>query len=100
MSTFKHFEFQSKTPGKLVAHTIIGGLASASTFTLRKTVVVPSLPTAKAYPLGKVLVNKRSLMTSESRMATLQDMKTYNTILQWPTTEDAGREFDSEVEND
>lgn len=101
MSTFKHFEYQSKTPEKLVAHTIIGGLASAPTFTLRKTAVVPSLPTAKAYPLGKVPVNKKKLDDVRKLygyVAGYEDF--YNTILQWPTTEEAGREFDSEVEND
>lgn len=84
MSTFKHFEFQSKTP----------------TFTLRKTAEVPSLPTAKAYPLGKVPINKKKLVDVRKLYGYVAGYEEfYHTILQWPTTEEAGRDFDSEVEN-
>lgn len=70
------------------AYTFIGGLASASTYTLRKIAVFPSLPTAKKYPLGKVQISKKKLDAVRKLYGYVARYEDFcNTILQWPTTE-------------
>lgn len=97
ISTFKHFTFSKKTKGKVVAKLFINGLNS-STFNLAKTRVPPQLPTLKAYPSGKVPINKKKLDDVRKLMDYLAE-GFYDKILQWPTTEAECVE-DSEYEKD
>jgi hypothetical protein len=60
ISTFKQFSFSKVAKGKVVTRQFIGGLTS-STFTLQKSKVSPQLPLEKAYPAGKVTINKKKL---------------------------------------
>lgn len=57
MSSYKYFKFSHRLPGKVEIKTFINGLCS-STFSLRNTNRSPELLTTKAYPAGRVPINK------------------------------------------
>lgn len=99
VSSYKQFEFNTANKGKVTVQQFIDGFMS-STFTLKKYKNVPDLPTVRAYPSGKVPINKKKLedLVKLSAYTTgYEDF--YNDILQWPTTEamcNVDREYDDE----
>lgn len=58
ISSYKQFSFSSMTKGKVVVRPYIDSVIS-STFSLLKSDTAPELPTAQAYPQGKVPINKK-----------------------------------------
>ncbi|KAL4152920.1 hypothetical protein QTP88_000753 [Uroleucon formosanum] len=98
ISSYKHFIFRHRLPGKVEAKTFINGLFS-SMFTFRKTNQSPDLPTNKAYPTGKVPINKKKIDDLKKLSEYTTDYSDfYNIILSWPISTQEEGMHDSEYE--
>ncbi|KAL4131009.1 hypothetical protein QTP88_008369 [Uroleucon formosanum] len=98
ISSYKHFIFRHRLPGKVEVKTFINGLFS-SMFTFRKTNQSPDLPTNKAYPTGKVPINKKKIDDLKKLSEYTTDYSDfYNIILSWPTSTQEEGMHDSEYE--
>lgn len=99
ITAYKEFIYSLDTSGKVIAKPFINGMIS-STFSLQKSNTAPELPTQKAYPAGKVPINKKKLDDVRKLMEYTKGYEHfYEDILRWPTTE-ADCVMDSEREDE
>ncbi|KAL3267328.1 hypothetical protein HHI36_011459 [Cryptolaemus montrouzieri] len=92
ISKYKEFDYSQQKRGKVTFREFISGLAT-STFSLEK--MTPNygalaLPTTKAYPPGKVLINDKKIEDVKKLMSyTVGYESFHNKILYWPTDRSA-----------
>lgn len=96
ISSYKHFIFRHRLPGKVEVKTFINGLGSP-TFNFRKTNLSPDLPTTKAYNTGKVPINNKKIDDLKKLSEYTTDYSDfYNINLSWATSAQEEGMYDSE----
>lgn len=99
VSSYKQFKFTKANPGKVDVGQFIDG-CSEETFSFRKFAEVPQLPAIKAYPCGKIPINKKKIEDLKKLSSyTVGYESFYTEVFQWPTTEldcNVDREYDNE----
>lgn len=86
ISTFSQYTYDADKKGCVEASQYIDG-AIKHTFKLRQSGKSPVLPSAVAYPLGKVPIKAKKLQDVRKCMAFVEEeyQEFYNSILLWPT---------------
>lgn len=88
VSSYRHFEYNSQNPGKVTVRKYIDSFASETfTFSISGS-TVPSLPTAKAYPAGRVPINSNKIKDLTKLAPYLVGYENfYDEIYGWPSSE-------------
>lgn len=100
ISSYKEFLYSNQKKGKVVTNEFINGL-SVNTFSFAKTTSAPALPSLKAYPQGKVPINRKKIEDLKKLEIYTHGYEWfYRQILSWPSCNNQLEALPSDVEED